>query len=173
MATQKPVSKSKGEASNGDAPPKKSMMKLLIIVLLAVVLLGAGGGGAWYFFKMRGANNSAEAEKLPKPSATPIFVSLEPFTVNLQPENGEHYLQTSITLQTNFKEEVDLFKLYTPQVRNRILLLLSSKKPSEITTVEGKKKLAEEIVAAVNQPFQQGGRPQTVNSVLFVSFIIQ
>ncbi|MBS1169192.1 MAG: fliL [Burkholderiaceae bacterium] len=173
MATQKPVSKSKGDASNGEAAPKKSKMKLLIIALLAVVLLGAGGGGAWYFFKMRGASNTAEAAPPPKPSAAPIFVPLEPFTVNLQPENGEHYLQTSITLQTNFKEEGDLFKLYTPQVRNRILLLLSSKKPSEITTVEGKKKLAEEIVTAVNLPFQQGGRPQNVNSVLFVSFIIQ
>ena len=174
MATsQKPVSKStaKGDASADAAAPKKSKMKLLIILVLAIVLLGAGGGGAWYYFKMRDAN-SAAVEK-PKPIAPPVFVSLEAFTVNLQPENGDHYLQTAITLQVTAKEDVDLFKLYTPQIRDRILKLLSSKKPSELATVEGKKKLADEIVAIVNQPFTEGGKPQSASSVLFTSFIIQ
>lgn len=151
------------------ATPKKSKKKLLLVLLVILVLLGAGGGGAWYWFMVRNTN----AVAAPKKPAPPIFISLEPFTVNLQPEGGEHYLQTAITLQVTDKEEVDLIKLYTPQVRNRILLLLSSKKASEITSVEGKKKLAEEIVAAVNQPFIQDGKPQAASNVLFTSFIIQ
>ncbi len=148
--------------------PKKSKKKLLLVLIVVLVLLGAGGGGAWYWFMVR--DTSAAAPKKPVP---PVFISLEPFTVNLQPESGEHYLQIAITLQVTDKEEVDLIKLYTPQVRNRILLLLSSKKASEITSVEGKKKLAEEIAAAVNQPFIQDGKPQAASNVLFTSFIIQ
>lgn len=177
MATApKPVSRSaaKGAPSaenQSDAPPpKKSKKKLFLILILLIVLLGAGGGGAWYYFNVW--NHNAGEKKAEKPSA-PIFVPLEAFTVNLQPENGDHYLQAAITLQVTSKEDIDLFKLYTPQVRNRILLLLSSKKASEISSVDGKKKLAEEIVATVNQPFSEGGKPQSATSVLFTSFIIQ
>ncbi|MEA5097556.1 MAG: flagellar basal body-associated protein FliL [Burkholderiaceae bacterium] len=157
------------DESDDSVAPKKSKKKLLLVLIVVLILLGAGGGGAWYWFMIRGTDASV-TQKKPDP---PVFISMEAFTVNLQPEGGEHYLQTTITLQVAEKADVDLFKLYTPQVRNRILLLLSSKKASEISSVEGKKKLAEEIVAAVNQPFTQDGKPQSASSVLFTSFIIQ
>jgi flagellar FliL protein len=58
-------------------------------------------------------------------------------------------------------------------VRNRVLLLLSSKKASEISTVEGKQQLASEIQTAVTAPFVKDGDEQEVTDVLFTSFIIQ
>ena len=87
--------------------------------------------------------------------------------------DGERFLQTGLTLQLAGQEQVDLIKLYMPHVRSRLLLLLSSKKASEILTAEGKNKLAQEIINTLNQPFSPGGPSVQVMSVLFTSFVVQ
>jgi flagellar FliL protein len=73
----------------------------------------------------------------------------------------------------NSPEQVELIKANMAKVRSRVLLLLSGKKASEISTVEGKQQLAGEILAAVNAPFEEHGDAQEVSDVLFTSFIIQ
>ncbi len=103
----------------------------------------------------------------------PVFLSLETFTVNLEPENSDQHLQTNLTLKVGDNEAVNMIKLHMPEVRNRVLLLLSSKTASQIATVEGKKKLATELLAEINQPFEEGSGGQAVESVLFTSFVIQ
>ncbi len=147
------------------APPKSK--KMLIIGLAAVLLLGGGGGAA--YFLMQGKSDTKEVKKAEKPE----FVVLDQFTVNLQPEEGDQYLQIALTLQVSSLEQVELIKLNMARVRSRVLLLLSSKKASELTSTEGKGLLAKEIIAAVNQPFAEKEKPQEVRDVLFTSFIIQ
>ena len=95
------------------------------------------------------------------------------FTVNLQSEHNDQHLQTNLTLKVDDAKTLDLIKLHMPEVRNRILLLLSSKEASQITDIAGKKKLAGELLAEINQPFSEGSRGQSVDSVLFTSFVIQ
>ena len=145
-----------------------------MIIIIAVVLLAAiGGGGAWFMMKGgddHGAPKKAKAAKV----APPEYVALESFTVNLQPESGtDQYLQVQMTLQVAGTEQAELFKANMAKVRNRVLMLLSSKKASEINTVEGKKVLAKEIVEVTKQPFVDKGAEQEVSEVLFTSFIIQ
>ncbi|MEO8599821.1 MAG: flagellar basal body-associated protein FliL, partial [bacterium] len=105
----------------------------------------------------------------------PVFLNIESFTVNLQSESeyGDQYLQIAFTLQVADADQVEIIKLNMPQVRNRILMLLSSKKSSEIASTEGKKQLSNQIVALLNQPFYPQSKPQEVTSVFFTSFIIQ
>ena len=100
-------------------------------------------------------------------------MAVDSFTVNLQPEHGDQYLQVAFTLQVEGPEQVELIKANMAKVRSRVLLLLSGKKASEISTVEGKQQLAGEILAAVNEPFVPHGDEQEVSDVLFTSFIIQ
>lgn len=158
--------------SNGNAPaPKKSKLKLIILILVGVIVLGAAGGGAWWFLKGRSADNH-EKKHVVK-AAPPVFMVLETFTVNLATEEEEHYLQTNITLQIKNKEDIDKMNLYMPQIRNRLLILLSSKKASEIAGIEGKKRLARDVMAAVNDPLYAGAERQSATQVLFTSFIIQ
>ena len=149
------------------AAPRK---KLLIIIAGAVLALGLAGGGAWYF--MGGKKDTAEHKEVKK-IITPVFVAIEPFTVNLQPENGEQYLQLSFSLQMESPEQVELVKQNMPKVRSRLLMLLSSKKGSELITSDGKQQLAAEIIGQIKQPFAAGGPQQDVMEVLFTSFIIQ
>ncbi len=172
--------KMKADPKADAAPPAAgaSKKKLLIIILAAVLGAGGVGGGAAWFF-LHGKSDAAEPDHDKKPhkkaakAGPPVFVPLDSFTVNLQPENGEQYLQIAFTLQVSSLEEVELVKLNMPKVRSRLLLLLSSKKASEINTGAGKKLLADEIIAQVKEPFEARGEPQDVSDVLFTSFIIQ
>ena len=136
------------------------------MLAIGAVIAAASAGGAWFLLKP-GAPKAPEV----KPS---VFVPLERFVVNLQPEeDGDAYLQVDLTLQLPDVEQEDQIKQNMPQVRSRVLLLLSGKHKSEISTVEGKRHLANEIMAAVRQPFAPAGKPQVVTGVHFTSFVIQ
>ncbi|MDR1311448.1 MAG: flagellar basal body-associated protein FliL [Burkholderiaceae bacterium] len=166
-------------ATKKDAPAtpageKKSKKTLVILVVLILVLLGAAGGGWFYWQKMRsGSEGGAAADaKKKKKDSVPVYSTLEAFTVNLQSEEHQ-LLQAVVVLHLSSKEEEDRLKLHMPLVRNRILLLLSSKKPEEITTVEGKKKLAQEVMEQVKIPLVSNDSPLEVRDVFFTQFIIQ
>ena len=161
----------KAGAEVEEVAPKKSRKKLLILIVL-ILLIAGGGAAAWFFL---GHKDKEGAEKHPKVEAPkpPVFLVMEPFTVNLQSEGTDQFLQVGMTLQVATAEQVDLLKLYMPQVRSRLLLLLSSKRAAEINTADGKKKLGAEIMASVNQPFSPTGKKQEVADVFFTSFVIQ
>ena len=164
-------------APNADAAPPKAKSKMMIIIIAVVLLAVLGGGGAWFMMRGSADDHAAGAPKKAKAAkaAPPEYVALESFTVNLQPQpdGTDQYLQVQMTLQVAGAEQAELFQTNMAKVRNRILLLLSSKKASEINTIEGKKKLAGEIVATTKEPFVEKGDEQEVSEVLFTSFIIQ
>lgn len=194
------------DEAGADAPKKKgNKMLVIIIALLVVVILG----GAAAFFMMGGSHadegedgeevvaeedheaaakeakkaklkkkKDAEAKGLP-----PVFVELDPFTVNLQPETAvDQYLQVKATLRVDEQPAADNLKAYMPEIRHRVLMLLSGKKASELGSAEGREQLAEDIKHAVNAivgevPRNRKGEAEEpigpVESVLFTSFIVQ
>lgn len=156
----------------GDAPqePVKSKKKPMLIALAALVLIGGGATGGWFYMQHEIAAATTPKVEAPKP---PVFVTLEPFTVNLQSEDADQYLQTQFSLQVTDEEQVEQIKLYMPQVRSRLLTLLSSRKASELNTPEGKQKLTDDIIAQVKMPFTVKGKAQQVSNVFFTSFVIQ
>lgn len=152
------------------APGKKSKKNMVLMIVGALLLVLGGAGGGWYFMNNKPAGNAPAKPAPPKP---PVFIAMEPFTVNLQPEIGEQYLQVAFTLQVEDQVQVEQLKLYMPLVRSRVLMLLSSKKPSELMSEEGKQKLQADILAQVKQPFAPNMPPQIVSGVFFTSFVIQ
>ena len=151
------------------APVKKSRKKLFIVLGLVLVLAG-GGAGAWFFLQP-GATpaTAATAEKKP-----PVFVTLEPFTVNLLPENGDHYLQVGVVYQVGGDKAVDAMKTYMPVVRSRILLLLSGKHPSDLSQLEGKQKLVGELLVAARESLPEGANPERgIDGAFLSAFVIQ
>jgi len=153
------------------APAPDSKKKLMIALTAGVLVLGAGAGAGWYF--SHSGETATKKEHKTGQVLPPEYLPVDPFTVNLQPENGEQYLQLQFTLQVDGPTQVELIKANMAKVRNRVLLLLSAKRASEINTVEGKQQLASEILSAVKEPFTAKGDPQEVTDVLFTSFIIQ
>jgi len=154
-------------------PTKK---KRLLIGLIAGVLVLGGGGGAWYFLLgpgKAGAEPQHAEHKAPQKKA-PVYVTLEPFTVNLQDEDGAHYLQVALVLSAVDAAAVDAVKVHMPMIRNGILLLLSSKRSEDLVSLDGKQKLAGEIVAEARKPLSATGTAsEGIDGVYFSSFVIQ
>lgn len=146
---------------------KRSWIQLVGVVLL---LLAASGGGAWYFIYGKADDAAVEKEKAPP---KPLFESLEPFTVNLSDDTGDHYLQVGIVYHVATSQVSENMKLYMPILRNRLLLLLSAKRASELATVEGKKKLVDELVVAARDILPGTDPDKGVVTALLASFVIQ
>ncbi|MER0216817.1 MAG: flagellar basal body-associated protein FliL [Nitrosomonas sp.] len=152
------------------AEGKKSKKGLIIIILIAIIAIGAGAGGAWYFMKMSG-DEEAEPEK-PKTKPTK-FMELDIFTVNLQPEDNSQYLQVGLTVKVRETEVVQEITKQMPDIRNRILMLLSSKKATDIAGIQGKQLLSQQIVEEIKQSLDSEDLQEDVREVLFTSFVIQ
>lgn len=105
-------------------------------------------------------------------AAGPSFLAFETFTVNLMPDPDEKFLQLDLTVEVKDAALADQMKAQMPTLRNRVLLLLTSKKASDISTPEGKTALSQELLAELKKPFK-GKKPLKVKQVLFTSFVIQ
>lgn len=128
--------------------PKKSSKKLVLGAVAALVLIIAAGAG-WYFTKGKDDTHHVEEVKVAPPK-TPIFVALEPFTVNLQRESSDQYLQMGITMKM-FEIDIETkIKANLPEIRSKILQLLTTKTATELLTAEGKTQLVKEILTMSN-----------------------
>jgi flagellar FliL protein len=169
------------------AAPKKSK-KLVVIVLATTVLLFVIVGVGGVFLLSHGNDEEDEdvAEEVQKPkkkassNAPPIFINLDPFTVNLRADEngGDFYMQVEISLEVEDLEADALLKSLMPRIRNNLTLIMSDKKSSDLVSKEGKQALANEIRDEINsivgQPSGRDRPPQgPVESVLFTRLIIQ
>ncbi|TSA11720.1 MAG: flagellar basal body-associated protein FliL [Comamonadaceae bacterium] len=182
MATTAPKATSKREPDPAPeaepvAPKKKSKLLLIVLVLL---LLGGGGAAGWYFWPgedpaapKKGEAGKAVAAKV-APAKPRTYVPLEPFTVNLQREDGQPpFLQIGLSLKLTDETLSAPVKLAMPEIRSRVLLLLMGKTASELSTPEGKKLLAEQLAREVVQAVPGTTAATGLEAVLFTSFLIQ
>ena len=137
-----------------DKAPKPVKSKRLMVIIAALVILAAAGGGGYWFLSHKSEPSHSAAEQ--KPEAPAIYVPLENFTVNLQPENGDQFLQVAITLKLSGASVAEKLKTSMPEIRNCLLFLLSSKHASELITTAGKEKLSKEIQAQLNHLLEPG-----------------
>ncbi len=140
----KPAATKPADAAVAPAPSNK---KKLIIIVVAVIAIAAGAG--WFLTKGKSDAPHVEEVKVAPPKR-PIFIALEPFTVNLQKENSDQYLQVGITLKFFEPELEERIKTNLPDIRSKILFLLATKKASELGSPEGKTRLMEEIATISN-----------------------
>lgn len=160
-------------AAQGGKEAKAGKSKLVPILLVVILLLLAGGGGGGYFLYKR---SSQPAVAVVPP---PVFFALDPFTVNLasdpdsDSDSGDHYLHLGLTLKIGSAAEEHKLTEYLPEIRSHILLLLSSKKPSDLATVAGKQKLSDELRATIAKTFEHESNGPKVSGVLLTDFVIQ
>jgi flagellar protein FliL len=144
----------------------------LIIILFAIILILASGGGTWYYMQ-------AQIEKVPEEPIEPhmmatVFHELEIFTVNLMPEENGQYLQVGLTVKITEAPEIAVeITKQMPAIRNRILMLLSSKVAADISSIIGKQQLSTEITNEIRQSLDSEELKAHVLEVLFTSFVIQ
>jgi flagellar FliL protein len=193
MAEKKP------EAAAESAPPKKKGKLLLFIIIGVVVLVLIAGGAAFMLMKKAPAEDEEEGDvpakvdkskkkkKDNKNAAPPAFYKFDkPFTVKLQAENTEAYLQVDMQVKLLDLALVERVKSYDPEIKHKVTLLLLSKKSTDLNNPQGVQKLSNEIRDTINdilEPELRKGKevgatdeadPEApVQMVLFTTFIVQ
>jgi len=148
--------------------------KLLWIMIILVVLSSAGAAAAIYMvLDQRGGTEGGEIQQVVE-RETPVFTRIEPFTVNLADDRyGSRLLYTGITLLVGNEQSKTIIEEHMPQVRSRLLILLSGKQASELTSIEGKEELAQAIIGRLTVPLTDNQPPLDLREVLFTEFIVQ
>ena len=173
-----------------EKPPAHSSgipIKLVILIAGGTLLLGLGGTIA--FVKFSGHKEDVHAEtsdstqsvvsgkqedpaaKTPKAAtnAPGAIYDIDPFIVNLADVPESRYLKLSVKLELDRPEVSAELNARVPQVRDTILILLSSKDAASLRTPQGKFQLRDELTLRVNGLLPKGG----VRTAYFTEFVVQ
>lgn len=146
-------------AAAAEAPsPAKGKKKLIIIIIAAAALVLVGGGVGFMVLSKKKADTEEQAEgedkapvkvaaKAHDAKSVPIFVPLEPFTVNLADRDAERFAQIGITLEISDAKVGEMVKAFMPAVRNNVLMAIADRTAAELLGREGKDKLAKKVGA--------------------------
>ncbi|MCX2863823.1 flagellar basal body-associated FliL family protein [Paucibacter sp. PLA-PC-4] len=185
-------------AAAGDAAPAGGGKKKLVIIVVAVLVLALVGVAALLLLKKKPAEDEDGEAAAPaahqaevKPGTPPVFVPLEPFTVNLADKDVDRFAQIGITLEVADAKFAEQLKLYMPAIRSNVLMVLSHKTSVELLTLEGKEQLARDIMRESLRPMgieiddeddedttkkkrkKKRNVVSPISNVLFSSFIVQ
>jgi flagellar FliL protein len=189
------ISKPSSLPLRGTLPPGNSGSRLLRPIIGLVLLLVVAGGASAITWMLTSRHEQA-AEPVqpgnqpntshqvtpttftapptkPIPVPAPIFITIDPFTVTLQSDDDERVMHVSLTLRVSDEQSRLRIEKYMPEVRSRILMLLSSQSPTTVQSAQGKVDLAAAIAQAVNRPFAPLPDGQHVTDVLFTAFLVQ
>ncbi len=163
-------------------------MKMVIVLVAGTLVLGLGG--AFAMFKMMsgsaGDKPAASEEGTEKPAAghgaaepkegghaaagaAGAIADLDPFIVNLADSPEVRYLKVTMKLEMDSFGAVEDVKARTAQIRDTILVLLTSLDSVTARSPQGKHKLREDVTQRVNGLLPK----KSVKSAYFTEFVIQ
>jgi len=149
---------------------------ILIIMIMSAVFLFIMGAGFYILWnKVSPADpqieleqNKADNEKDDKDEIRPVF-SLETFIVNLADRGSGRYLRVTMDLELSSKETTAEVEKRLPQIRDAILTVIPAKTSKDISTIEGKNALRDEIIQKLNSFIKNG----SITNIFFTEFVVQ
>jgi flagellar protein FliL len=168
-------------------------MKMVIVIGVAALVLGLGG--AFALFKLMAGGHGGEeakpeagaakveshgeAESKPvtaeakpgvaKVNGPGVMFDVEPFIVNLADMQEVRYLKITVKLELETQEASVELASRMPQIRDTLLVLLTSKDSASIRTTAGKFQLRDEITQRINSLLSK----PTVHTAYFTDFVVQ
>lgn len=146
----------------------------LVITVMLVVTVGLAAGFFMMWNKLSQINTQAtqpanvDTNQSQMAQLGPLF-SLETFIVNLADEERSRYLRITMDLELAASTDTEKLNERLPQIRDRILMILPSKRFEDIASVDGKTALRDEIIGKLNSLF-----PKTViTDIFFTEFVVQ
>lgn len=149
-------------------PPARSP-KLLIAALISISLCALAVAA----YAITRTSPDAEAKPAKQAVEKPVFVTLEPITVNLQGEGRSRFLHIGMSLRVRDDKAKAQVMEFMPELRSRALLTLSNRQADSLQTTEDKSRLADEILAELKRPLNDSLPPQGIVGVSFNAFVIQ
>jgi flagellar FliL protein len=177
--------KTEVKPADDDAKPKKSPLMLIIIALAALLVIGGAAAAYFIFFKApvdeevevahgekadkKKDDHGKKKDDKEKHADEPVNVDLEPFLVNLAEPKAKRFLKVSVTLQIKNEPTKAEVEKKLANIKNDILLLLSSKTIEDIITMEGKIRLKEEMMIRITKIVGE----DKVTDIFFSQFVVQ
>lgn len=160
-----------------EAPEEKKSFLKWIVIGVVIIALGAGGFVGWRMFMSKDVNEKeGEESAVEEPVETKekemsIIYPLESFIVNLMDKSGygKRYLKTTVELEVGDEEAQQVLVENKAQLRDTILLMLSSQTFAEISSIEGKIELKQTLLVRINRLL--GGKK--VRRLYFTEFVVQ
>ena len=151
-------------------------VKLILVSALASVLIGGGIFlGFHYFlgnqtsFSQASVVNETRVDKPEKKAELGMIFPMEPFIVNLLDKGGKRYLKVKMELEIPNEHLAEEITRRKAQLRDTILLLLTSKKFEDVNRLDGKFQLRNELIFGINQVLQSG----KIQTLYFTEFVVQ
>ncbi|RWR03918.1 flagellar basal body-associated protein FliL [[Pantoea] beijingensis] len=160
-------------SDNAQATGRKRSLMLPVLLLVTLAACSVAGYAIWKMTK--GNADEKSALSVTPPPLAPVFFVLDTFTVNLVNEDNDpdRVLYVGFTLRLPDEETRRRMSDYLPEVRSRLLLLLSRQHAMTLANDQGKQALITAIKQALTAPLIAGQPPQVVNDVLFTAFILR
>lgn len=159
-----------GEQKEGEKP-SKSKIKLIVIIAVAVIVLSAGGFLAYKMFLGGGHKGDAAKEEKAQPDekllGQSFIMELQPFIVNLTDKH--RYLKLTMQLEIVDKAYEPKVTEKVPNLRDAVIILLSSKSSETLSTIEGKLQLKDELLVRLNQVMDK----EIFKNIYFTDFVMQ
>ena len=158
----------------------------MVLILVGGTLVVALGGAFAMFKMMAGSSDKPAAEAAAeKPAAhgeaeakggghgavaeTGAIADLDPFIVNLADTPEVRYLKVTMKLELTNASAAEEITARTPQIRDAILVLLTSLDSVTARSPQGKHKLREDVTARINGLLPK----KSVKTAYFTDFVIQ
>ena len=146
----------------------------LLVAVLLVLTIGLAAGFMMMWNKLAvlntqgslAANQGGQQAYAAAPG--PLF-PLQTFIVNLADQDRNRYLRVTMDLELSDSTDADIINERLSQVRDSILMILPTKHFAEISSMEGKIALRDEIIARLNGLFNR----QVVTNIFFTEFVVQ
>jgi flagellar FliL protein len=152
-----------GDQESSQQEQKSSPLKLIILVVLVLLL---GGGGFFGYMKFFRAPSAPSATAHVEES---VIQEMGNFLVNLADPGGKRYLKINIQMELTGNKALQEITRRNFEVRDSILMLLSSKEFDEVGTPIGKMNLKKELLSRLNKLLRDG----QVKEIYFTEFLVQ
>ncbi|SPD74017.1 Flagellar protein FliL [uncultured Desulfobacterium sp.] len=150
----------------------KNKPMLLIIIISVAFLFLMGGGFYFLWHKVTPEEPKTEQKKdevkEEKDEVKPMY-ALTPFIVNLADQDVTRYMRITMELELAGEETTAEVEKRLPQIRDAILTIIPSKTAKDISSVEGKTALRDEIIQRLNSFIKKG----KITNIYFTEFVIQ
>lgn len=152
---------------------KKRSIWVILLVLITLGACGAAGYSWWLMQQHKDGKSVMPAKVVPPP--VPVFMPLDTFTVNLlTPDNNpDRVLYIGLTLRLPDESTRSQMSDFLPEVRSRLLMLLSRQEAGQLASEQGKQQLVAQIKDVLSPPLVKGQPKQVVSDVLFTAFILR
>jgi flagellar FliL protein len=145
--------------------PQKSKKKLIIIIAGALLVFAISGFFAYTMLLSKKGGAEEETDKKKEEKA--LLVALDPFVLNLA-EQGR-FLKVTIHFELSDASNQQLVENKIPQLKDAIIILLSSKSIESIASPEGKLQLKDELLLRANQTIGK----DVIKNLYFTEFVMQ